>query len=143
LKEINVCHLTQFFFIIKLDNGNGSSFAAAAAAWQWQQRWQRCGGNGGGNSLVATRWWRWQHSSGGRIPVAAVWWQQRGGMVAAAAAQWRRWRGQSGAVAAWHHDGGDMRMRCYKVFVVEVQNMYLWNMLHMIVCKEISNFDIT
>jgi hypothetical protein len=65
-------------------------------------------------------------------------------MVAAAAAQQRWWQQQwCCAAAAWQHDGGDMRMRCYKVFVVKVQNMYLWNMLHMIVSKEISDFDIT
>jgi hypothetical protein len=34
---------------------------------------------------------------------------------AAAAVQWRGWWHQYCKVAAWQHDGGDMRMREYKV----------------------------
>jgi hypothetical protein len=37
-----------------VDNGNGGSLAVAATAWQWCRQWQRCGGSGGGGSLVAT-----------------------------------------------------------------------------------------
>jgi hypothetical protein len=54
-------------------------------------------------------------------------------MVVAVAAQQQQWRRQCCVAAAWQHDSGNMRMRCYKVFMVEVQNMYVWNMLHMIV----------
>jgi hypothetical protein len=74
--------------------------------------------------------------------VAAAWQQRRGSMVAVAVAQWRQWQRQCCTAAAWQHDGGNMRMRCCNVFVVEVQNMYLWNMLHMKISYEISNFDI-
>jgi hypothetical protein len=76
---------------------------------------------------------RQQCSSGTSIAMAAVWQQQHGSMVVAVAAQQRRWWQQCCAVAAWQHDSGNMSMRCYKVFMVEVQNMYLSNMLHMTV----------
>ncbi len=61
------------------------------------------------------------------VVIAAAWWQWRwgklgGNMVAdmvsigtAAAAQQRWWRYQCCKVAAWQHDGGDMRTRDYKV----------------------------
>ncbi len=59
---------------------------------------------------VAAMWWQW-------------WWGQLGGNKAAdaasiravAAAQWWWWRYQCCEVAAWQHDGGDMRTRDYKV----------------------------
>jgi hypothetical protein len=61
------------------------------------------------------------------VAVAATWWQWRWGQLggntaadtasigAAAAAQRRWWRYQCCEAAAWQHDGGDMRMRDYKV----------------------------
>jgi hypothetical protein len=118
-----------------VDKGNSGSLAAAVAAWQSQLRWQRCGGSGSGSggSLVVTRRQRRQQGGSNSVAVAAVWRQQCGSMVAEVAAQWRWWRQQCCVAAAWQHDGSNMRMMCYKVFVVEVQNMYLWNMMHMIV----------
>ncbi len=59
--------------------------------------------------------------------MAAVWWQWQWGQLggntaadtanigAAAAAQQRWWRYQRCEAAAWQHDGGNMRMRDYKV----------------------------
>ncbi len=59
---------------------------------------------------VAAAWWQW-------------WWGKLGGSMvadtvsigASAAAQWQWWWYQCCEVAAWQHDGGDMRMRDYKV----------------------------
>ena len=60
------------------------------------------------------------------VAVAAVWWQWRWGQLgdntaadtasigAVAAAQRWWWWYQCCKVAAWQHDGGDMRMRDYK-----------------------------
>ncbi len=140
--EIDVCQLTQFFFIIKpisqcrqrwrqLPCGGSGSLASAL-----QQQWRQRGGSGSGGSLTATQWWRRQRSGGSCVAEGAAWQQQHGSMVAAAAAQRRqRWWQRSSSVeaAVWQHDGSNMRMRCCKLFVVEVQNMYLWNMFHMIV----------
>ncbi len=49
LNKINVCHVTEFFFIIKLICGSGSLatpavVAPVALAW-WQWRWWQLGGN--------------------------------------------------------------------------------------------------
>ncbi len=60
--------------------------------------------------MVAVAWWQWR-------------WGQRGGNTmadtasigAAAAAQWRWWWYQCFKVAAWQHDGDNMRTRVYKV----------------------------
>jgi hypothetical protein len=116
-----------------VDNGNGGSLMAAAAAWQHWWQWRRHAGSGGGGSLVTIWRQRWQRGDGNSVVVVAVWRQQRGSIGAAVEAQRQWWWQQCCAVASWQHDGGNMRMRCYKVFVAEVQNMYLWNMLHMIV----------
>ncbi len=55
LKEINVCHLTEFFLIIK------HSLVVAAAAWQRRRRWRWHGVGDSGSSLGVTWQWRWQH----------------------------------------------------------------------------------
>ncbi len=60
--------------------------AVAAACWQWQ--WGQLGGN-----KVADA------ASIGAVTAAQRWW----------------WRYQCCKVAAWQHNGGDMRMRDYKV----------------------------
>ncbi len=120
-------------YLANVDNGNGGSLVAAAAAWQHQRRWRQHGGSGAGTSLVAIWRRRRQRGGGNSVAVVAEWRQQRSSIGAAMAAQPRWWQHQCCAVAAWQHDGGNMRMRWYKVFVVEVQNMYLWNVLHMIV----------
>ncbi len=60
--------------------------------------------------LVAAAWWQWR-------------WGQLGGNKAAdvasigvvGAAQWGWWRYQCCEVAAWQHDGRNMRTRDYKV----------------------------
>ncbi len=101
-----------------VDNDNGGSLVAAVAAWQrqrWWQRWQRCGGSGSGGSLVVT--WRQtrQHGDGNSLVVGAVWRQKRGSIGVMVAAQQRWWRYQCCEVAAWQHDGGNMRTRGYKV----------------------------
>ncbi len=68
------------------------------------------------------------------VAVAAGWWQWRwgqldGNMVAdtvsigtAAAAQRRWWRYQCCEAGAWQHDGGNMRMRDYKVCNYEIDD---------------------
>jgi hypothetical protein len=141
-REIDVCQLTQFFFIIKpisqcrqrwwqlLCGGSGSLASAL------RQRWRQRGGSGCGGSLTTTQWRQRQRSGSSCIAKGAAWRQKHGSMVAVAAAQrQQQWwqRNSSVAAAVWQHDGGNMRMRCCKVFAVEVQNMYLWNMFHMIV----------
>ncbi len=83
-----------------VDYGNISSLVEAVAGWQcrwWWWRWQQHGGSGGGGSLVVTRrqirpalGQRQQHSGGGG-------------------------EYQCCKVAAWQHDGGNMRTRDYKV----------------------------
>jgi hypothetical protein len=95
---INVCIVTEFFFVMKL----------ILQCRKWQQ-WQ-LGGGSGVVAAVAAAWWQWQ-------------WGQLGGNMAAdtasigavAAAQRRWWRYQCCKVAAWQYDGGDMRTRDYKV----------------------------
>jgi hypothetical protein len=107
-----------------VDNGDGGSLVVAVAAWQWQRQWQWCGGSGSDGSSMITRRWRQQRSGSNSIAMALVWRQQRGSMVVvAAAAQRWWWRQQCCAAAAWQLDGGNIRMRCYEVFMVEVQNM--------------------
>ncbi len=61
------------------------------------------------------------------VVVVAAWWQRQWGQLgsntaadtasigAAATAQRRWWRYQCCKVAAWKHDGGNMRTRDYKV----------------------------
>ncbi len=64
--------------------------------------------------VVATAWWQW-------------WWGQLGDNTAAdtasigavAAAQRRWWQFQCSKVAAWQHDGGDMRTKDNKVSYYE------------------------
>jgi hypothetical protein len=73
LNAINVCIVTEFFFIIKLilqcrkrqqrQLGGGSGVVVAVAAAWWQWRWGRLGGNmvadtaSIGAVAAAQRWW--------------------------------------------------------------------------------------
>jgi hypothetical protein len=59
---------------------------------------------------VGVTWWQWQWGQlGGNTAADTV------SIGAAAAAQQRWWRYQCCKMAAWQHDGGNMRMRDYKV----------------------------
>ncbi len=64
LQEINIIHLTEFYFIIKIscnvDNGNSGSLVVAAAAWQRWRQWRQRGVSGSGGSLGVTWQWRQQ-----------------------------------------------------------------------------------
>ena len=66
---------------------------------------------------VAAAWWQW-------------WWGKLGGSMvadtvsigASAAAQWQWWWYQCCKVAAWQHDGGNMRTRDYKISIYETDD---------------------
>ncbi len=68
-------------------------------------------------AAVAAAWWQWQ-------------WGQLGGNMAAytasigaaVAAQQQWWQYQCCKAAAWQQDGGDMRMRDYKVCYYEIDD---------------------
>ncbi len=60
--------------------------------------------------VMAAAWWKWQWGQlGGNTAVDTA------SIGAAVAAQRQWWRYQCCEAAAWQHDGGDMRMRDYKV----------------------------
>jgi hypothetical protein len=98
LNAINVCIVTEFFFIIKL-----------ILQYRKQQPWQLGGGSGVVVTVVVA-WWQWRWGQLGDITAADT-----ASIGAVVAAQRRWWRYQCFKVAAWQHDGGDMRTRDYKV----------------------------
>jgi hypothetical protein len=66
---------------------------------------------------VAAAWWQWRWGQLGdntAVDMASI------GVVAAAQRRW--WRYQCCKVAAWQHDGGDMRTRDYKVSTYKTDN---------------------
>jgi hypothetical protein len=77
-----------------VENGDNGSLVEAV---EWWWRWRRGGGSGGGGQLG-------DNTAADTASIGAV-----------AAAQWQWWWYQCCEVAAWQHDGGDMRTRDYKV----------------------------
>jgi hypothetical protein len=93
LKEINTCHLTEFFFIIK-----------HILQCRWQQQWQFDGGSGSlaMPARLAVVWWQcrwWQLGGNMAAELAAQWWRQPSGGGSVAAAVWQHWGGRSSTAA--------------------------------------------
>ncbi len=66
---------------------------------------------------VAVAWWQWQWGQLGDNAVADT-----ASIRAMAAAQRRWWQYQCCKVAAWQHDGGNMRTRDYKISIYETDD---------------------
>ncbi len=65
--------------------------------------------------VVACWQWRWgQLGDNAAVDTASI------GAMAAAQRRW--WRYQCCKVAAWQHDGGDMRTRDYKISIYETDD---------------------
>jgi hypothetical protein len=102
---INVCIVTEFFFIIKL----------ILQCKKWQQ-WQLGGGSGMVVAVVVA-WWQWGWGQLGDNMAADT-----ASIGAMATAQQLWWRYQCCEVAAWQHDGGNMRTRAYKISIYKTDD---------------------